>query len=155
MANAGPSNRVLETNTIVTLNNFDSLGLSISDIKADGHCLYRSIAAAISQDYTVIRSLAADVLDAFKDDYAPFAMDDEGTPFHEYCDKVRQSAEWGGELELRAIARGLKRRIRVFNATPNPIVVEEEGASAEDEIMLSYHLSYYDLGAHYNLVIRK
>jgi OTU domain-containing protein 6 len=154
MANAGPTNRALENDAIVRNNKFGESGRKIVDVKADGHCLYRSVGAVVGKEFSEVRSLAADVLAAHPDDYAPFAMDDEGTPFDQYCNSVRSSATWGGELELRAIARGLRRDIVVFNASATPILVEAEEKGGGNAIELSYHRSYYELGEHYNCVER-
>eukprot|EP00439_Symbiodinium_sp_Y106_P060456 s2496_g8.t3 len=40
--------------------------------------------------------------------YAPFAELKEGEDFEGYCGRVESSADWGGELELRALADALK-----------------------------------------------
>ena len=148
MANAGPSNREIETNAILAENDFAGKKLSIVDVPADGHCMYRAVSHWVNLPFQEVRTLAAKVLADNEAEFSPFVDFDGG--FAGYCDAVRSSAEWGGELELRALSRGLKKRIRIFNATKKNIVIGED---FEDEIMISYHRHYYDLGEHYNVVV--
>ena len=103
-------------------------------------------------------SLCADTLSEHQDEFAPFCeYTDEITSFDEYLSKVRNSAEWGGHLELRALGIALGRPILVYSvqsgAKPLAIHEIEEGAGAEP-ILLSYHLHYYALGEHYNQVVK-
>lgn len=62
----------------------------------------------------------------------------------------------GGQLELRAIAIGLKRPIVVYSADSSPIVMGDEFSSSDiEEVRLTYHRSYYALGEHYNALVEK
>ena len=150
MANAGPSNREVESSAIIKENDFSGLNLSIVDVEADGHCLYRALGHHLGQDYESVRSLCADFLASNANSYAPFLSEEDGG-FEDYVSRVRSSAEWGGELELRAISECTKRRIKVFNSSRTPRIIGE--AYGEDtEIKVSYHRHYYDLGEHYNVV---
>ena len=36
--------------------------------------------------------------------------------FEEYCDKVEETAAWGGQVELQALAQAIERHITVFCA---------------------------------------
>ena len=103
-------------------------------------------------------SLCADTLSEHQDEFAPFCeYTDEITSFDEYLGKVRNSAEWGGHLELRALGIALGRPILVYSvqsgAKPLAIHEIEEGSDTEP-ILLSYHLHYYALGEHYNQVVK-
>ena len=103
-------------------------------------------------------SLCADTLSEHQDEFAPFCeYTDDITSFDEYLSKVRNSAEWGGHLELRALGIALGRPILVYSvqsgAKPLAIHELEEGSGAEP-ILLSYHLHYYALGEHYNQVVK-
>jgi OTU domain-containing protein 6 len=120
----------------------------------------------------------ADHMAAHEDDFAPFCEvrhngdgDDDGggggggssagglpASYAAYVDRVRSSAEWGGHVELRALSAALDRPVAVYSArSPEPLRIGEQhiGSGGEDAepIRLSYHLSYYALGEHYNLVV--
>ena len=104
-------------------------------------------------------SLCADTLLQNQDEFAPFCeYTDSISTFDEYLNSVRNSAEWGGHLELRALGIALGRPIYVYSvqsgAKPLAIHEAEKEISAEP-ILLSYHLHYYALGEHYNQVIKE
>ncbi|GMH73131.1 hypothetical protein TrLO_g12064 [Triparma laevis f. longispina] len=153
MANAGPSNREVESDAIISENKFRENNLEIMDVEADGHCLYRAIGHYLSKSHEEVRVLAAGFLESNSDSFTPFLSEEDGT-FEEYVAKVRKSAEWGGELELRALSNGLKRRIKIYNSSKTPIMIGESFGE-EDELKVSYHRYYYDLGEHYNVVRNK
>lgn len=118
------------------------------------------------------------------DEFAPFCEynnyddnngnnddDDNKDPYDQYVSKVRNSAEWGGHLELRALAIALNRSIFVYQANlaePLEITAGSNGPSSSSSlsspddddgdndtppIRLSYHRHYYALGEHYNQVV--
>jgi len=171
-ANAGPSPRELEMAALkesVLPPEYD-----ICEITADGNCLYRAVAAHCNSTYTQMRSLCADTLLQHADELAAFCElnDDDVPDFDAYCERVRTSQEWGGHLELRALAMALQRPIHVYSV-PQGLVVEEppppdttatslqsgndsnDFNNGGDPIRLSYHLHYYALGEHYNQVVLK
>lgn len=85
--------------------------------------------------------MAADYMMAHSEDFIPFLtlesggfMDDEA--FVAYCDKVRDTAEWGGQCEIMALAKALKRPIHVYQAD-GPLLKIGEDFSGEP-ILLSY-----------------
>lgn len=43
--------------------------------------------------------------------------------YGKYCDRVEGSADWGGQLELRALAQALARRITVYSVGMPPVVM--------------------------------
>ena len=121
----------------------------VQDVTADGHCLYRAVGVQLSQDYQQVRHFVADALTEFQDDYAAFLEDDLASYEH----KLRNTAEWGGQLELQVLARKLERPIWVYTSRETLRFGEEYGDA--DPIRLSYHTSYYSLGEHYNVVVPK
>jgi OTU domain-containing protein 6 len=151
-ANAGPLPREVENKII--LQQLAPLNMIIAEVKADGHCLYRAVAAQCQSDYLTIRKICSETLKAHEDDFAPFCEYTDTVPdFQTYVERVRSSADWGGHLELRAISMALKRPVWIFSSTsPHPLVIEEQSSDV-DPIRLSYHLKYYALGEHYNQVI--
>ena len=81
----------------------------------------------------------------------------------QYVDKVRDSAEWGGHLELRALRIALERPILIYSVQngTEPLEIHNENetpdkteADKKEPIRLSYHLHYYALGEHYNQVVK-
>jgi len=152
-AKAGPGLKQIELEQIAAV--LTPLNLKISEVEADGHCLYRAVAAQSGKDYKTIRHLCADTLLERKDEFAPFCeYNDDESSFDHYLEKVRNSSEWGGHLELQALAIALDRPIFVYSLQSGnkPLAIHED-ASCKDPILLSYHLHYYALGEHYNQVI--
>jgi OTU domain-containing protein 6 len=175
-ANAGPSPRDIEMNAL--MERLAPQNLIIHEVEADGHCLYRAVAAQcrllqlpswtenndtdgheISASFHQIRRLCATTLRESAEVYLPFCeFDDEKgiVDFESYVYSVENSAEWGGHLELRVLSKALGRPIHVYSIqSQHPLVVEEEttDGSILEPIRLSYHLHYYALGEHYNHVV--
>jgi OTU domain-containing protein 6 len=153
-ARAGPSPRDIENAQI--LDRLVPLNLDIREVSADGHCLYRAVAAHLGKSFREVRSICANSLTEHEEDFAAFAEITEDAPdFAGYVERVRLSAEWGGHLELRALSTALSRQVHVYSAQASAALVIGEEVSDEKPIRLSYHLHYYALGEHYNQVISK
>ena len=60
-----------------------------------------------------MRRVCADSLRKSTESYAPFAELQEGEDFEGYCHRVETSSDWGGELELRALADALQETCKV------------------------------------------
>ncbi|KAK3301339.1 uncharacterized protein B0H64DRAFT_450121 [Chaetomium fimeti] len=115
-------------------------------------------------EYRVVRGAAADWIAGHGEAYAGFL--EEGV--EGYVGKVRDTAEWGGELELSALANAYGVEIRVVQGEGRVEVVkpdvvgvgvgdgkgEGEGAAkGEGEaktLWLAYYRHGYGLGEHYN-----
>lgn len=161
MANA-PNPRQMEIDAIMELY-LSKLNYKIEEVAADGNCLYRAVAKQMELmdqefDYSHIRSLCADELGAKREDYEPFAdlSDMKVDNFDDYVEKVRDSNEWGGHLELRALSHKLNKTIVVYSTEGAlEIKAEAEGQDDDEEnvIRLSFHRNYYALGEHYNSVV--
>ena len=161
--------RALENEAI--LSQVSSLGLSIHDVKADGHCLFRSVAHQLQQRkdggssalnellssgsdlYLTLRKASAQHIRDRESSYAPFlAMDNKrNETFFEYCHRMENTSDWGGELELRALSEVLENPIQIFCAETPPILMGEDQSG--EPLKLSYHKKYYALGMHYNSLI--
>ncbi|KAJ1326250.1 OTU domain-containing protein 6 [Microdochium nivale] len=116
--------------------------------------------------YKVARRLAADYMVSHRDDFEPFlAVDDEigsgSGGFDGYIEKMRNTAAWGGQLELTALANVYGVEIRVVQdgrtETIAPSSSSSGGAGDKDEkeknkrtIWLAYYRHGYGLGEHYN-----
>ena len=200
LANAGPSARVVESDRMKELY-LDPNKLHIVEVPADGHCLYRAVAAQCDEDidYRGIRKwnswgvthtlalfcvcfelrnsqililhaellflqpcfcfasstpsggICADTLSSHAEEFAPFAEFDDS--YEAYVGRVRSSADWGGQLELRALSQALHRRIVVYSANAPPLTMGCDIATEDEPIRVSYHKHYYALGEHYNCVV--
>ncbi|GMH32338.1 hypothetical protein BSKO_00172 [Bryopsis sp. KO-2023] len=159
-ADLGESERCVEERTLNT--KLEPLGLRMYDIKADGHCLYRAVnhqlrdSSATDNSYEELRKLAAEYMRNHKDDFQPFfAMDVEGnleTAFEEHCEKVEGTAEWGGEMELRALSHALERAIVVHSVDLPDTTLGEHNLSKKDPLRVCFMRHAYRLGNHYNSV---
>ncbi|KAK6428295.1 OTU protein [Oleoguttula sp. CCFEE 5521] len=138
------------------------------EIRADGHCLYSAVADQLQlldvpigtipgatadlQPYKVTRMAAADYMAKHPDDFAPFLEE----PMGEYLHKVRDTAEWGGQLELLALAKTYGVEIHVLQGFGRVEKIES-GAGGENirEVWLGYYKHGFGLGEHYNSLRKK
>jgi OTU domain-containing protein 6 len=134
------------------------------------------------RDYLGLRSAAAAYMRSHPDEYAPFVVEgdaeggegDDGCvcrtaydiarvadfdaaprcSFERYCRSVEATAAWGGQLELRALAHVLRRRIVVYSAHLPTVEMGEEYRVDEDAppLRVAYQQHAYGLGEHYNSV---
>ncbi|KAK2839364.1 hypothetical protein FQN49_006215 [Arthroderma sp. PD_2] len=149
---------------------FTRLKLKERDIAPDGHCLYSAVAWQLAENglnlhpgqtesvladsikndgYKRVRITTADFILANADDFAPFLEE----PIQEYARKIRSTAEWGGQLELQAIARAYKVRINVIQGDGRIEKFQPDGEGDESQtkdIWLAYYRHTYGLGEHYN-----
>lgn len=154
---AGPSARQMELERMQQ--QLSRAKLKIEEVPSDGNCLYRAVAAQCddSSDYTDIRAKCADSLQQHEEEFMPFCEYTDKVPtFDAYVNQVRNSSEWGGHLELRALSLALKRPIEVYSVERSePLVLghADDDEDHKEPIRLSYHLHYYALGEHYNQVV--
>lgn len=124
-------------------------GLIETQIRPDGHCLYsacvQTIPALEAKTYRDVRTAAADYMDAHADDFAPFLEE----PIDFYVHKVRSTAQWGGHLELQAIARAYNVNISILQADGRVEKIQPENPS-ESNAWLAYYRHSFGLGEHYN-----
>lgn len=151
-------------------------GLSLHEIRADGHCLYAAVADQLStrelglepkipvtmadtssgnaengqmQGYKKVRYAAADWIQSHADDFAGFMED----PLPKHVRKIRETGEWGGHLELLALARAYGVKICVLHSDGHVDGIQPEGLTGDDEleeIWLGYYKHSHGLGEHYN-----
>ncbi|KAI1156424.1 OTU domain-containing protein 6B [Nemania diffusa] len=160
---------------------FSAHGLVEHEIRPDGHCLFSAVADQLAQrkipispapspslpngttvsssgggegeaaaPYKVVRRAATDYMESHADDFAPFLEE----PLASYVPKIRDTAEWGGQLELLALASAYRVEIRVVQDGRTETVRPGGGAGVEGEgdrtIWLAYYRHGYGLGEHYN-----
>lgn len=134
-------------------------GLSEKVIRADGHCLYSAVADQLEQldiaigsspddqpvvHYKLVRAKAADYIGRHEDDFVPFLEE----PLSDYLHKVRDTGEWGGQLELMALAKTYQTDINVLQDYGR--VEKIEGGGAGKAMWLGYYKHGFGLGEHYN-----
>jgi OTU domain-containing protein 6 len=145
--------------------------LQCKEIRADGHCLYAAVAdqmqvrelglkpriqvKAIDEDdrlpdYKKVRHAAAGWIESNSEDFAGFLEE----PLDEYVGKIRDTGEWGGHMELTALAKAYGICINVLHGdgqvdkiTPGD---EEEVQDDTHSIWLGYYRHSHGLGEHYN-----
>ncbi|KAF5977791.1 hypothetical protein FBULB1_6380 [Fusarium bulbicola] len=138
---------------------FEKHGLVEKDIAPDGHCLFSAVADQLSQNdialgesdtkdpaYKTVRRVASTYMLEHGADFAPFLEEN----LQDYARKMRDTAEWGGQLELMALARQYKAEIRVVQDGRLERIGEEEGTESGKTLWLAYYRHGYGLGEHYN-----
>jgi OTU domain-containing protein 6 len=129
-------------------------------VQPDGHCLYSACAHGLdaehvkksgpySPPYQNVRYAAADFISQHPDDFAPFLEE----PLDTYVKKIKDTAEWGGQLELQAIARAYHVDIHVLQADGRVEKIESgenRSNSKSDDVWLAYYRHSFGLGEHYN-----
>jgi OTU domain-containing protein 6 len=142
---------------------FKEHGLVEKEIAPDGHCLFSAVADQLteagiplsegaetqSQDgkYRTVRKAAARYLEGHPDDFAAFLEE----PLDTYVHKIRDTAEWGGQLELIALARSFNIEICVIqDGRVDKFEPSEGNVKEAEKIWLAYYRHGYGLGEHYN-----
>ncbi|KAL4798728.1 hypothetical protein BDV19DRAFT_396592 [Aspergillus venezuelensis] len=165
---------------------FKKLKLKEVDINPDGHCLFSAVACQLDEmglglrpdparivlpsttqsrintsvsprhdGYRAVRAVTADFITEHRVDFEAFMEE----PLDEYVRKIKLTAEWGGQLELQAIARAYGVDINVVQGDGR--IEKIEGGDSEDEngekrvIWLAYYRHTYGLGEHYNALTTK
>ena len=147
--------------------------LKEKEIRSDGHCLYAAIAdqlidteiglkprtgipltnnnhESLELGYKIIRQVAANYISENPEDFVPFL--DE--PIEEYTRAIRDTGEWGGHLELLALARAYGVNINVLQGDGKVETIECGSDKATSPLWLAYYRHYFGLGEHYNSLRR-
>ena len=142
--------------------------MTSSQVNPDGHCLFSAIADQLAllgilppsqANYAIVRQAASHYIFSHPDDFLPFLPPPAGadglmTPalFESYCLAIRDTAEWGGEPEIRALSRAYSVPIHVIQAgRPSVVIHDPHDPSAvhvngKRAIRISYHRRMYGLG---------
>ncbi|KCV68234.1 hypothetical protein H696_05158 [Fonticula alba] len=100
-------------------------GLSLFEIRPDGHCLFNAVDHQYSHVFGQTlrgpnhwRRFACDWMRQHRDHFQHFAMNEDGevTDFDEYLETMEHTAVWGGHPELFALASATGTPIHVFQA---------------------------------------
>jgi OTU domain-containing protein 6 len=100
------------------------------------------------EPYQNVRYAAAEFMVANPDDFAPYMEE----PLESYVQKIRDTAEWGGQLELQAISRAYSININVLQADGRveKISCGTEKAADTHAVWVAYYRHTFGLGEHYN-----
>lgn len=158
---------------------FSRHGLEEHEIRPDGHCLFSAVADQLGQagvplvpsvagevgggegggnqpGYKIVRRAAAGYIEARGDEFAGFLEEDFGS----YVRKIRDTAEWGGQLELLALASVYGVEVCVVQDGRTEVIQPSGGGDAKEveerkKVWLAYYRHGYGLGEHYNSLRRK
>ncbi|KAJ8602428.1 hypothetical protein CTAYLR_001237 [Chrysophaeum taylorii] len=134
-------------------------GLRIVEVAADGNCLYRAVEHQLAlagldspeTTYSSLRRRAADYMRAHEDDFiAFFEGTDPKTVFRDHCARVADTADWGGQTELLALANLLRVPIWVYSR--DAPILKMGDTIQKPPLRLAFHRHYFALGEHYNSV---
>ncbi|PHH66956.1 hypothetical protein CDD81_5308 [Ophiocordyceps australis] len=98
--------------------------------------------------YKTLRRAAAEYMLAHADDFAPYL--DDGDDLASYAARMRDTAEWGGHMELLALARTYDALICVLHDGRIERVGGARQKGEEKALWLAYYRHGFGLGAHYN-----
>ena len=136
-------------------------------VAPNGHCMYLAMADQMKhlnlslaqgsdlqthgtekrhEDYKILRHMAAEYISKNAEDFRPFLEE----PLGDFVDKVRNTAHWGGQLELLALAKTLNLDINVLQADGRPEQIGAGESSDRPEAWLAYYRHSFGLGEHYN-----
>lgn len=142
--------------------------LQLREIRADGHCLFAAVAdqmetqglglkpriqpEVMSSDddaklpgYKKVRYAAAEFIAQNPDDFVGFMEE----PLEQYLHKIRETGEWGGHMELTALAKSYGIKINVLHGDGRVDTIAPEDEETK-EIWLGYYKHSHGLGEHYN-----
>lgn len=154
-AAATPDYRAMEAETMDKL--LDSRGLSLHEIQPDGHCLFSSLSDQLllrhKKTLTVseLRSMAAKHIRDHRDEFIPYLFDEETMAIKdvdEYTAELENTAMWGSDMEILALAKELDCPVEVLTAGGAPITFNAGGE--QDRLFVAFYKHSYGLGEHYN-----
>lgn len=148
---------------------YTSRGLKEHEIRSDGHCLYAAVADQLSTlrlplipepsenmpavtdppivPYKRTRAVAAAYIRHHPSDFEPFLEE----PLEDYLLKIQYTGEWGGHLELLALARAYNVDIHVLQRSGQvEKIVSVTDEAAKPVLWLAYYHHNFGLGEHYN-----
>ena len=132
-------------------------GLVEKEVRSDGHCMYAAVADQLQQsgialeseglpEYKAVRRDAAAFIEGHQGDFAPFLEE----PLDEYVGKIRNTGEWGGQLELLALSKVYNIVINVLQGDGRVEKIEPGPTAPSKEAWLAYYRHSFGLGEHYN-----
>ena len=152
---------------------YSKRGLKEQPIRSDGHCLYAAVADQLTDNnlglkpkvslgtldldivdprmgYKATRQVAAAYIATHSDDFVPFLEESLDT----YVRTIGETGEWGGHLELSALARAYGVNINVLQGD-GKVEVIQCGSDDSESLWLAYYRHHFGLGEHYNSLRRE
>lgn len=151
--------RMIELQTIKNL--LKSRGLTLHLIPSDGDCLYNAIkhqlelTNRIVYDISYLRNETANYIQKNKETLISYMTNPEtgsilnDNEFMKYCEAIRTTPAWGGQIEIKALSHILKVPIEVLQASGPPTIQGDEEYKGP-ALLITYHRHMYSLGEHYN-----
>ena len=147
---------------------YERIGLQEQEIRSDGHCLYAAVADQLQDHgislapdlrleipefdkspatlrYKSTRQVAASYISHHPEDFKPFL----DSSLDEFVTTIRDTGEWGGHLEMQALANAYGVNINVLQDDGRVQTIESGGESRKI-LWLAYYRHSYGLGEHYN-----
>lgn len=151
--------RATELKLIKTI--LKSRNLMLYPIPSDGDCLYNAIrhqlivTARTPIDTPKLRQITAEYIQENKE-LLIFYMSNPATgdcltddEFTEYCESIKRTATWGGQIEIKALSNALKVPIEVLQSSGPPTIQNDDNFPGPP-LVLTFHRFMYSLGEHYN-----
>lgn len=131
------------------------LGLCTRPIKADGHCLFRSVSDLIDGDqdisYLLYRKIAVDYMRLHPSKFSPFLSEEEAAEgFSAYLEKMANTSAYGSHVEMIALSTLLDLQFIVHEYQQPPLLVRDSEDRLENSKTL--HLAYDPIMKHYDSV---
>ncbi|CAF0731510.1 unnamed protein product [Brachionus calyciflorus] len=135
-------------------------GLRIKEIISDGNCMYYAVSDQIDKlltekkNFQNLRDLTCDYMLRNPDEFQPYLTSDDGDfldseKYVEYCEKIKNTSVWGGQLELKALSELLDLTIQVIQSEGPEIIIGEDKKSVKP-LIITYHRHMLGSGEHYN-----
>lgn len=148
-----------------------SRGLKEHEIRSDGHCLYAAVADQLEHSgvglkpkiqiditddkaqlkpantgYKMTRQVAAAYISQNPKDFSPFLEE----PLDQYVRAIKDTGEWGGHLEILALAKAYEVNINILQGDGKVEKIECGIDGEINTLWLAYYHHSFGLGEHYN-----
>lgn len=147
-------------------NAYQARGLKEHAIRSDGHCLYAAIADQLTDgglgmkptaqlpsigvdhenNYVMARAVAASYISSHAPDFEPYL----DQPLDQYVESIRNTGEWGGHVEILALAKAYSVTINVLHGDGHIDEVASNADTDRGTLWLAYYRHSFGLGEHYN-----
>ena len=148
-----------------------SRGFKEHEIRSDGHCLYAAVVDQLEHSkiglkpkipvdgtddeaqskhantgYKVTRQVAAAYISQNAENFLPFLEE----PLDQYVTTIRDTGEWGGHLEILALAKAYEVNINILQGNGKVEKIECGTGNETRTLWLAYYHHSFGLGEHYN-----
>lgn len=128
----------------------------VKDVKSDGNCMYYAVSDQlgsklfVSKSCEQLRQACSQYMLSHADDFMPYLDEDDlnEEKYRQYCERVCDVTNWGGQLELKALSDVLGVAIEVIQAEGAELVIGQGEPSKR--LVITYHRHMYGSGEHYN-----